>query len=92
MHIYKIGKYSVGNNQTIVRTSQRKMWDCIVELKTRCVCETLMPPKRPFLAPLAIGQRAIVMELCSSSVCPSVRALVHPSVNSPFKNLLLRNY
>ena len=33
----------------IMITSQSGMWDGIVELKTRCVCETIMPPKRPFL-------------------------------------------
>ena len=32
----------------IMRTSQTGMWDGIVELKTRCVCETVMPPKQPF--------------------------------------------
>ena len=40
------------------------------------------------LAPLAKGQRAIVMALCPSSVRSSVRA----SVNFFFKKLLLRNY
>ena len=32
----------------IMRTSRSGMWDGIVELKIRCVCETLMPPKWPF--------------------------------------------
>ena len=41
-----------------------------------------------FLAPLAEGQRAIVMALCPSCVRSSVRA----SVNFFFKKLLLRNY
>ena len=41
-----------------------------------------------FLAPLAEGQRAIVMALCPSCVHSSVRA----SVNFFFKKLLLRNY
>ena len=41
----------------------------------------------PFLAPLAEGQRAIVMALCPSFV----HACVRPSVNSSFKKLL-RNY
>ena len=27
----------------IMITSQSGMWDGIVELKTRCVCETIMP-------------------------------------------------
>ena len=49
MHIYKTGRYSVGNNQMIMRTSQSGMWDGIVELKTRCVCETLMRRNGHFL-------------------------------------------
>ena len=48
------------------------------------------------LAPLAKGQRAIVMVLCRSSVCPSVPLSVRPSVrasiNSSFKKLVLGNY
>ena len=40
-----------------------------------------------FLAPLAEGQRAIVMALCP--LCPLCVCL---SVNSSFKKLLLRNY
>ena len=31
-----------------MRTSQSDMWDGIVELKTRYICETLMPPEQPF--------------------------------------------
>ena len=50
----------------------------------------------PFLAPLAEGQRAIVMALCPSCVCPvvwpSVCLCVRASVNFSFKKLLLRNY
>ena len=58
-------------------------------------------PNKPwFLAPLAEGQRAIVMALCQScmpasvrpSVCPCMCAWVLASVNSSFKKLLLRNY
>ena len=30
-----------------------------------------------FIAPLAEGQRAIVMALCPASICPSVRPFVH---------------
>ena len=41
-----------------------------------------------FLAPLAKGQRAIVMALCPSSVSPSV----HEAINFAFTKLLLRNY
>ena len=40
---------------------------------------------QPFLAPLAEGQRAIVMALCPSCVRSCVRKLF-------FKKLLLRNY
>ena len=39
------------------------------------------------LAPLAEGQGAIVMALCLSSVCSSVRSSVCASVNSSFKKL-----
>ena len=46
-----------------------------------------------FLAPLAEGQRAIVMAWGRrASVHPSVRASVRASVNFFFKKLLLRNY
>ena len=51
--------------------------------------ETLIPPKRPFLAPLAEGQRAIVMAWGRRA---SVRSSVRASVNFFFKKLLLRNY
>ena len=42
-----------------------------------------------FLAPLAEGQRAIVMAWGRRA---SVRSSVRPSVNFFFKKLLLRNY
>ena len=45
-----------------------------------------------FLAPLAEGQRAIVMALCPSCVRPSVRSCVRASINFFFKKLLLGNY
>ena len=50
-----------------------------------------------FLAPLAEGQRAIVMAWgrrasVRPSVRPSVRSSVRASVNFFFKKLLLRNY
>ena len=52
------------------------------------------------LAPLAKGQRAIVMALCPSWVRPAVspygqlavRLCMRVSVNSSFKKLFLRNY
>ena len=46
---------------------------------------------KQFLAPLAKGQRAIVMALCPSCLCLSVRPCVRVSVNSSFKKLFLRN-
>ena len=50
-------------------------------------------PIGTFLAPLAEGQRAIVMAWGRrASVRPSVRSSVRASVNFFFKKLLLRNY
>ena len=59
---------------------------CKVVKCSDCVAKGYM--KYSFLAPLAKGQRAIAMVLCSSCVCPSARL----SINSSFKKLLLRNY
>ena len=39
-----------------------------------------------YLAPLAEGQRVIVMALCPLSVCSSVRLSMRVSVNFSFKN------
>ena len=44
------------------------------------------------LAPVAKGQRTIVMALCPSCIHLIVHACVRPSVNSSFKKLLRRNY
>ena len=59
----------------------------VVSLKGRL--PQIMQSKPSFLAPLAEGQRAIVMALCPSCVR---RPFLRASVNSSFKKLLLRNY
>ena len=63
----------------------------IIEKKIKTPITKLIK-KIVFLAPLAKGQRAIVMALCPLCVRPFVCLCVRASVNSSFKKLLLRNY
>ena len=85
-------KYIAERNQTYVKVSGN------LESQDNQTCYHSMEGFYPlakklwFLAPLAKGQRAIVMALCPSCVCPSVRSSVRVSVNFFFKKLLLRNY